>query len=85
MRDLPLHRGRPRFDQPGVSQCLPAPDLPQQPGQHGPTAVCAGGMLFQHGFAARCPELIELRIGALVVRGDPRIADQAANGGSLSG
>src|SRR4051794_11930110 len=43
---------------PDHDQGLARSDLPKQPGQHRPTAVRAGRMLFQHGPAARRAKLI---------------------------
>ena len=60
-------------------------DLVQQARQHGPAAIGAGGVLFEDRGAASGAQFVELRIGALFLGGDPRIADQAADGGAFSG
>ncbi len=41
--------------------------------------VSTGGVLLQHRLAACSAELVELRIGSLVLGGDPGIADQSAD------
>ena len=53
-------------------------DLVQQARQHWPAAVCAGGVLLEHRGAAGRAQLVELRIGALFLGRDPRIANQTA-------
>jgi hypothetical protein len=53
-------------------------DVAQEARQHRPAAVGARGMLFEYGAAARGTQFVELRVGALVLGGHPRVADQAA-------
>jgi hypothetical protein len=53
-------------------------DLVQQARQHRPAPVCAGGMLLKRGGAAGGAQLVELRIGALFLGRNPRIANQTA-------
>ena len=71
--------------EPDHDQGFAGADLAQQAGQHGPAAVGAGGVLLEHGGAAGGAQFVELRIGALFLGGDPRVADQAACGGGFSG
>ena len=57
-------------------QGVAGPDVAQQPGQHGPAAVGAGGVLLQDGGAAGRVQLVALRVGALLLGRDPRIAQE---------
>ena len=68
---------------PDHDQGFAGADLVQQARQHRPAAVCAGGVLLEHGGAARSAQLIELRIGALFLSRDPRIANQTAGAGGF--
>ena len=64
--------------EPDHDQGFAGADLVQQARQHRPAAVCAGGVLLEHGGAAGRAQLVELRIGALFLGRDPRIANQTA-------
>ena len=64
--------------EPDHDQGFAGGNVAQQPGQHRPAAVGAGGMLLQHHGAPGGLQFIELRIGALVLGRDPGIADQTA-------
>ena len=64
--------------EPDHDQGLAGADLAQQARQHRPAAIGAGGVLLEHRGAAGGAQLVELRIGALFLGGDPRIADQTA-------
>jgi hypothetical protein len=61
-------------------QGLAGADVAQQAGQHRAGAIGAGGVLLEDGGAAGGAEFVALRIGALFLRGDPGVADQAAWG-----
>ncbi len=71
--------------EPDHDQGFAGADVAQQARQHGPAAIGAGGVLFEDRGAAGGAQFVELRIGALFVGGDPRVADQAACGGGFSG
>ena len=68
-----------------TTRVSPAADLAQQARQHRPAAIGAGGVLFEDRGAAGGAQFVELRIGALFLGGDARVADQAACGGGFSG
>ena len=51
-------------------------DIAQQPGQHGPAAVGAGGVLLQNGGATGRAQLVALRVVALLLGRDPRAAQE---------
>ena len=70
--------------EPDHDQGFARADLVQQPCQHRPAAIGAGGVLFEDRGAAGCAQFVQLRIGALLVGGDPRIADQSADDGAFS-
>jgi hypothetical protein len=57
----------------------------QQAHQHRPAAIGAGGVFFENRGAAGGAQLVQLRIGALFLGGDPRIANQPADDGGVSG
>jgi len=59
-------------------QGVVGPDVAQQPGQHGPAAVGAGGVLLQDGAAAGGAQRVALRVGALLLGRDPRITQEPA-------
>jgi hypothetical protein len=63
--------------QPDYDQRLVGGDVAQQAG----CAIDTGGMLLKHRRTAGRAQLIALRIGAMVLGGDPGIADEAAGGG----
>lgn len=65
-------------------QGVAGPDVTQQPGQHGPAAVGAGGVLFQDGGAARGAQLVALWVGALLLGRDPRVAHKPAGNAGLA-
>ena len=67
--------------EPDHDQGLAGADLAQQARQHRPGAIGAGGVLLEHRGAAGGAQFVELRIGALFLGGDPRVADQTARGG----
>ena len=71
--------------EPDHDQRFAGGDVAQQARQHRPAAVGAGGVLLEHGGAAGGAQFIALRVGALFLGGDPRIADQAACGGGFLG
>jgi hypothetical protein len=58
-------------------------DLVQQARQHRPAAVCAGGVLLEHRGADGRALLVELRVGALFLGRNPRVANQTAWLGGL--
>ena len=64
--------------EPDHDQGFAGADLAQQARQHGPAAIGAGGMLLEDRGAAGRAQLVELRIGALFLGGDPCVADQTA-------
>ena len=64
--------------EPDHDQGFAGADLVQQARQHRPAAVCAGGVLLEHRGAAGRAQFVELRIGALFLGRDPRIANQTA-------
>ena len=49
----------------------------QQAGQHRARTIGPGGVLLAYGGAAGGAQFVGLRIGALVLRGDARVIDQA--------
>ena len=63
--------------QPDHDQGFTDGDVAQQARQHRPAAVGARRMLLEDGGAACCVQVVELRVGALVLVGDPRIGDEA--------
>ncbi len=71
--------------QPDHDQGLAGTDVAQKAGQDRTTTVGAGAMLLEDRIAAGRARLIELRIGALFLGGDPRVADQAASCGGFPG
>src|SRR5208283_3218451 len=71
--------------QPDHDQGLAWANVAQKASQHRSFAVGAGGVLFQDRVTACRAELVELGIRALLLGGDPRIADQAARGGGFPG
>jgi hypothetical protein len=59
-------------------QRLAGVDVAQQAREHVPRAISAGGVFLVYGGAAGGAKVVELRIGALLFGGYPRVADQAA-------
>ena len=60
-------------------------DLAQQACQDRPGSIGARRVFLHYRFAARGAKLVELRIGALLLRGDTRVADQSAGEGGFPG
>ena len=60
-------------------------DLAKQARQYRPASISPGRVLFQHRFAARGTKFVELRIGALLLGGDARVAHEAAGKGGFPG
>ena len=71
--------------EPDHDQGFAGADLAQQARQHRPAAIGAGGVLLEDVGAAGGAQFVELRIGALLLGGDARVADQTADGGVFSG
>ena len=71
--------------EPDHDQGFAGVDVAQQARQHRPAAIGAGGVFLEDRVAAGGAQFVELRIGALFLGGDPRIADQAAWDGRFSG
>ena len=71
--------------EPDHDQGFAGADLAQQARQHRPGAIGAGGVLLEDRVAAGGAQLVELRIGALFLGGDPRVADQTAQRGGFPG
>ena len=64
--------------EPDHDEGLPGADLAQQTRQHGTAAIGAGGVLLEDRVATGGAQFVALRIGTLLLGGDPRIADQTA-------
>jgi hypothetical protein len=68
----------PRPIEPDYDEGLAGADLAQQARQHGAAAIGAGGVLLENRVATGIAQFVALRIGPLLLGGDPRIADQTA-------
>ncbi len=66
--------------EPDHHQGLAAGDIAQQQVQHGPGGIGAGGVFLKNNGASGCGQFIALRIGALLVRRYPRVANLARPG-----
>ena len=64
--------------EPDHDEGLAGADLAQQARQHGAAAIGAGGVLLEDRVATGGVQFVALRIGTLLLGGDPRIADQTA-------
>ena len=64
--------------EPDHDEGLAGADLAQQARQHGAAAIGAGGVLLEDRVATGGAQFVALRIGTLLLGGDPRIADQTA-------
>ena len=71
--------------EPDDDQSFAGSDLAKQTRQYGPGSIGARRVFLEHRLAARGAEFIELRIGALLLGGDTRVADQAAGEGGFPG
>ena len=69
--------------EPDHDEGLAGADLAQQARQHGAAAIGAGGVLLEDRVATGGVQFVALRIGTLLLGGDPRIADQTAWRGGL--
>ena len=66
--------------EPDHDQGVAAADFAEDPSKHRPVAVCPGRVLLVDGAASGGAELVALGIGALLIGGDPGVADQAGGG-----
>jgi hypothetical protein len=64
--------------EPDHDEGLAGADLAQQARQHGAAAIGAGGAFLEDRVATGGAQFVALRIGTLLLGGDPRIADQTA-------
>ena len=70
---------------PDHDQGFAGADLAEQTRQYRPASIGTGRVFFQHRVAAGGAEFVELRIGALFLGGDARVADQSAGKGGFPG
>ena len=63
-----------------TTRTSPALDLAHKLGQHRPSARGAGAVLLMDDLAAGGAQLVDLRVGRLLLGGDAGVADEAAGG-----